>query len=345
MPKAGLIRKLALHRKRLKGLPVTKQVGYVAKTVVGQSIVRRGPGPFGPRLLEITLTHQCQCKCVHCYDAEKSAKGAHELTTAEVLALLKECASLGFIEVNLTGGEPLVRDDIIELVAAVRSLGMVPKMNTNGVLLNEEMVAKLAEAGLAWAAVSIDSPDPSRHDELRRYEGCFDAAAEGIKRCVKAGIPASITTYAARERIESGDLEKIVALGHDLGVDTVRILFPVPMGGFREETQQVLTREERERVRELLADSLVTMESPKEGSHCAAAISKVNVMPDGIVTPCVFVPLGYGNIRDSSFSEIWKRMAEFDKMYKPSGQCPMCNLQFRDRVLAASDEQAEELAS
>ena len=84
-------------------------------------------------------------------------------------------------------------------------------------------------------------------------------------------------------------MKRIVQLGHELGVETVRILFPVPMGGFLNASNEVLSLEEREKVRELNADPIVTMESPREGTRCTAAVTKLNILPDGRVTPCVLV--------------------------------------------------------
>ena len=118
---------------------------------------------------------------------------------------------------------------------------------------------------------------------------------------------------------------EIVTLGQELNVDAVRINFPVPLGRFENHQNVVLTFEEREEVRKLLRNPIVTMASPKEGTKCTAAITKIHIDSNGDVTPCVFVPIPYGNIRKNHISEIWQNMAVFSKMYKPKGQCPMCD--------------------
>ncbi len=153
---------------------------------------------------------------------------------------------------------------------------------------------------------------------------------------VDHGIPASITTYVRRGKLANGHLNAIIDMGHSLGVETVRILFPVPIGGLENAQCEVLSQQERQMVRKLLSDPLVTLESPKENTRCTAAVTKVNVMPDGNVTPCVFVPMSYGNVRQERLASIWKRMAEFDSMWKPDGQCPMCDEAFREKIMESS---------
>jgi MoaA/NifB/PqqE/SkfB family radical SAM enzyme len=255
------------------------------------------------------------------------------LTKAEVFSVIEQAAGIGCTEVCFTGGEPLLREDLDEFVRHAGKLSLVTKINTNGILLNRERVLQLKKAGLTWCSVSIDSPDPQIHDKLRRFNGCYEKAIEGLKELYAQGISTSITTYVKKKNLHRGELERIVKLGHELNVDTVRILFPVPMGGFKNDQSVVLNFEEREYVRRLLKDPIVTLESPFEKSRCKAAVTKMNILPDGDVTPCVFVPRAYGNVREDSLKETWKRMKEFDSLCKPNGKCPMCNEKFRNLLL------------
>jgi MoaA/NifB/PqqE/SkfB family radical SAM enzyme len=193
--------------------------------------------------------------------------------------------------------------------------------------------------GLNWCSLSIDSPKPEVHDAFRRYSGCYEKAMEGLTLLVKNKIPCSIITVARKELIYSGQLEEIVRIGQRIGVTVVRINFPVPIGRFNNQDHQTLNIEEREQVRELIRYGNVVMEAPNEGTKCTAAVTKVNILPNGNVTPCVFVPLSYGNIRERSFSEIWKSMTGYSKQFKVHGQCPMCDPILRERVYNAADTQ------
>ena len=89
---------------------------------------------------------------------------------------------------------------------------------------------------------------------------------------------------------------------------------------------------EREVVRRYLGDPIVTMESPDEKTRHTAGVTKMNILPDGTVTPCVFIPFPYGNVRKETLKNIWKRMAEFNQTCKPAGKCPLCDLEFREKL-------------
>lgn len=330
----NLFRKLARHNRRLDRLPFMQKGRYIVQTLIGELVRRRGVRPFSAlRLVEFTLTHRCQCRCVHCYsETDAPVPASDELTTTEVFSVMEQTASMFCNEISFSGGEPLLREDLFDLIRYARRLKLVPKLSTNGILLTGDTVNKLKEAGLGWCSVSIDSPTPEKHDELRHYQGCYEKAIQGLKELVRKGVPASITTYARKDGIPTAELQKIIDLGHELRVETVRILFPVPIGGFKGCYNEVLGIDERERVRGYLADPIVTMESPDEKTRCTAAVTKMNILPDGVVTPCVFVPFWYGNVREEPLNEIWERMAEFDRSNKPAGKCPLCDPEFYHRL-------------
>lgn len=321
------LRAASINFKRLKGIPHSKKMQYLLKTFLGEALRTRFYGTWGLRLIEISLTNRCNCRCQHCFAALENGldESKDELSTTESKSLLDEIAKIGGIEVCFSGGEPLLREDIVELVAYAHKKGLVSRVITNGILLNEEIVVELKKAGMNWCSLSIDSPRSEIHDRFRGSEGCFNKVVQGLRVLIKHEIPCSIITVARKELIYSGELEEIVHLGKALGVTIVRINFPVPIGRFRDMQDQVLNREEREKVRSLLKYGFVSMESPKEQTSCTAAITKINVLPNGDVTPCVFVPLSYGNVRQKKFIDIWNAMRTYTKDYKKRGKCPMCD--------------------
>jgi MoaA/NifB/PqqE/SkfB family radical SAM enzyme len=335
-----------LSLKRLKGLPFVRKLNYISNAILGETIRARTFAALGLRLVEISLTDRCQCRCGHCFAAtQQPLPEKDELQMPQICALIDDLSRLGVTEVCFSGGEPLLRHDILEIVSYAHSKGLVARLITNGILLDDQMVANLKCAGLSWCSLSIDSPRSEEHDAFRQFSGCFDKAIGGLRLLVKYKIPCSIITVARKELLYSGQLEEIVKIGKKLGVTVVRINFPVPLGRFINQDNQTLTYQEREKVRELLRYGNVMMEAPSEGTKCTAAVTKVNILPNGNVTPCVFVPLSYGNIREFKFSEIWKSMEDYSKRFTVNGQCPMCDSNQRERIYTAAENQDSFLSS
>ncbi|MFB6073200.1 MAG: TIGR04347 family pseudo-SAM/SPASM protein [Halobacterium sp.] len=162
------------------------------------------------------LTKQCNLYCSHCYAAADTETAPGELSTAEGKALLDDLAAFGVPVVLFSGGEPLVRDDLDELVAYAADAGIRPVLSTNGTLLTEERAASLRDAGLKYAGVSVDGL-PERNDEFRGQDGAFDAAVRGIENSLDAGLKTGLR-YTITEA-NAPDLPDVVDLLHDIGCD------------------------------------------------------------------------------------------------------------------------------
>jgi len=161
-------------------------------------------------------TRRCNLSCSHCYASARAEPAPAELSTEEGKALLDDLADYGVPVVLFSGGEPMARSDLTELVRYASDAGLRPVLSTNGTLLTEERARELREAGLAYAGVSVDGM-PAANDRIRGEEGAFDAAVEGIEAALSAGLKTglryTITDYNA------DDLEAVVDLLHDVGVD------------------------------------------------------------------------------------------------------------------------------
>lgn len=331
MPRVD-IPKFMRNRQRLSCLPVFRRLRYAAGVLHSEVLGLPRLGTLGLRVVEISLTDRCQCRCDHCYSScGMPFVRSHEPSTEDVQGILDQIAEMGIPEVSFEGGEPLLRRDLPELVAYARGLGLVPKINTNGLLLDEAVVIQLKHAGLTWAMVSLDSADPVQHDRHRGFHGCHVSALQGIGLLRRQGIPASIVTCVRRDSLESGDFSRLLSLGRELRANAIRVLLPVWMGSLDE--AELLSLEERQEVRRLARGSLVAMENPSEGSRCMAGITKLNITTSGDVTPCSMLPLTFGNVRRSSLREIWRAMASFAAMPKPQGQCPTNDPGFRKEYM------------
>ncbi|MFB6300311.1 MAG: TIGR04347 family pseudo-SAM/SPASM protein [Halobacteriales archaeon] len=162
------------------------------------------------------VTRGCNLYCSHCYAAADTDPAPGELSTTEGKTLLDDLASYGVPVVLFSGGEPLVRDDLTELIAYAADRGIRPVLSTNGTLITRERAEQLKQAGLQYAGISVDGM-PEHNDRFRGQEGAFDAAVRGIEYCQDAGLKTGLR-YTITEH-NADDLEDVVALLHEVGLD------------------------------------------------------------------------------------------------------------------------------
>jgi AdoMet-dependent heme synthase len=276
--------------------------------------------PF-PANVSIALTYRCQCQCEHCYSNAPDRKDHEEMTTADLKAVIDQVRSLGALQVIFSAGEPLLRNDLEEVIRHAHRAGLLTRLNTNGLLLDRARASRLKEAGLTQCAVSIDHADAGVHDSLRGVPGAFDRAVQAIRHLGEAGIPCQICTYASRRLIPDG-LRDIISLGRELGVTSVYFFWPVAAGRYDSAFDRMLSAEERAFVRTLQDSTFVHLELPTPRTRCDVIIKRILfVSPRGDVTPCPFVPYVLGNIKVRSLEEIWRR------------HCGMLKLDYRDDCL------------
>jgi radical SAM protein with 4Fe4S-binding SPASM domain len=150
---------------------------------------------FGP-VIVYNCTARCNLNCVHCYSLSGPTAAADELTTAQAKKLLTDIAEANCPVVLFSGGEPLMREDLLELLAEAKKLALRTVISTNGTLIDLAAAQKLAAVGVSYVGVSIDGKERF-HDAFRRTEGSFKAAINGMKNCnkvsVKTGLRFTIT--------------------------------------------------------------------------------------------------------------------------------------------------------
>ena len=172
-------------------------------------------------------TNQCNLKCVHCYqDAEEATE--RELTTDEAKKMIDEIARAGFKIMIFSGGEPLLRPDIYELVAHAASRGLRPVFGSNGTLITDEVACRLKEAGAAAMGISVDSLDAAKHDKFRGLPNAHALTLTGIEACKRAGLPFQLhTTVVDWNRDE---VCAITDFAEEIGAVAHYIFFLIPVG-------------------------------------------------------------------------------------------------------------------
>jgi len=161
----------------------------------------------GPRLVAWEVTRNCNLNCVHCRAAASRGPYTGELGTEKCLEILKQIAAAGQPIVILTGGEPLLRQDIFELAKHGTGLGLRMVMAANGTLITSEMAGSMKSSGIQRVSISLDGPDASTHDRFRQVQGAFEGSIRGIEELKKTGIEFQINTdhHTAQRGPGSGD--------------------------------------------------------------------------------------------------------------------------------------------
>ena len=197
------------------------------------------PGTFErPYVVSWNLTYRCNLACEHCYlDAGSTAlvktenfADRSELGTEECFRVIEEIAAFAPECVTiLTGGEPLLRRDILEIVKRAAERGLWVVVGTNGVRITENVARRLADAGARGLSLSLDALDPDRHDRFRNVRGAWQNTVDGAEILSKTGLPFIVQTTAGSHNL--GELEAIADFAHDrLAAKVWNLYFLVPTG-------------------------------------------------------------------------------------------------------------------
>jgi 12,18-didecarboxysiroheme deacetylase len=163
-------------------------------------------------------TRTCNLKCVHCYSRSENRTYDDELSTDEAAAVLDDLAAFGVPVVLFSGGEPLMRPDLMELLDKTVGLGMRAVISTNGTLIDAGVAARLKTVGLSYVGVSLDGLREV-NDAFRGVPGAFDRAVAGIRHCVAAGIKVGLRFTITRRNTD--EIDGIFDLVRDEGIPRV----------------------------------------------------------------------------------------------------------------------------
>jgi 12,18-didecarboxysiroheme deacetylase len=148
------------------------------------------------------VTKACNLRCIHCYASADNRPAENELTTEEGFRLLEDLAQFGCPVVLFSGGEPLVRPDIFDLIAYAVRLGLRAVLSTNGTLIDHDLAKELKKFGLSYVGISLDGIGEV-HDRFRGSKGCFEKVIQAIENCqregLKVGLRFTINKFNAEE--------------------------------------------------------------------------------------------------------------------------------------------------
>lgn len=273
-------------------------------------------GQVERRLFSVTVavTNRCPFNCWHCYNAGRSQ---NDLPLAVLKNLAGELQGLGAVMITLTGGEPLLRDDLAEIAGAFDARSCLV-LGTTGEGFTPDHAQRLRERGVFAVGISLDSDLEAEHDRRRGRPGAFRAALRALGVARENGLYPYAVTVATRDLLPRERFLPLLRFAADAGALEVHVLEPSASGRLTGQTEVLLTAAER---RQLLAyqeevahddslpilSSFAYLESP-EAFGCGAGLTHLYVDGGGEVCPCNLVPLSFGNLTREPFSRILNRM-------------------------------------
>jgi radical SAM protein with 4Fe4S-binding SPASM domain len=320
------------------------------------------------------VTGACNLRCIHCHAVSGEADSS-ELTTDEGKKLIDMLAAVSeFRTLIYTGGEPLVRPDIFELLRYSQQAGLANIIATNGTLIDEEMAFKLKDHGVICNAISIDAADRQTHDAIRNKPGAFDLALRAIEATKKAGILLQINTTAMEYNMPH--LPELIDFADNCGAGIMLMYQLVAVGRGEKIEKATLKKSANKYLSELIAEKQKTAKAiiePVAGPQywpyllekngirdgkllqlagnffhgCAAGRGFVYIKANGDVWPCPFVEVNAGNIREKSFQDIYADAPVFQQLRRREtllkGVCGDCSYKkicggCRGRALAYSGD-------
>jgi len=319
-------------------------------------------------IISWNTTQACNIRCIHCY-RDAGTKRDDELSTAEGKQLLTEIARAGFKIMIFSGGEPLLRPDIFELICHAVGVGLRPVIGTNGMLLTPVVAEKLKAVGLACVGISLDSRDKNKHDWFRGQSGAWEQTMAGIQACRAAGLPFQIHTTVLNWNED--EVTSVTDLAVSLGAVAHHIFFLVPTGRGKDIAETTLKTAEYEALLEQILDKQLQvpielkptcapqfMRIAKQRNlplrftkGCLAGTSYCVILPNGDVQPCPYLPVKAGNVRAAAFDRLWSDSPLFRELRQQpvKGACSRCGFddvcggcRARAYFYAAGDYLAEE---
>ena len=328
-----------------------------------------------PYVVSWNLTYRCNLACEHCYldaggapqvgsenFADRSELGTEECFRVidDIAAFAPECVTI------LTGGEPLLRRDILEIVQRASERGLWVVVGTNGVRITENVARRLADAGARGLSLSLDALDADRHDRFRKVRGAWRNTVEGAQILARVGLPFIVQTTAGAHNL--GELEAIADFAHDrLAAKVWNLYFLVPTGRGQfvsditpaqyDEVLESLYRIQRKYDRRMLVNAKcaphyiktvlekgLPQDPENAGSGpgpspirtysggaggCPAGTHYMGIRPNGDVTPCPYLPVFAGTLRNSSLADLWTSSELFAGIRRRTslgGRCGECEM-------------------
>lgn len=335
---------------------------------------------ISPRLQIVAweITRSCNLHCAHCRASAQTGSYPGELSTEECFRLVDQIQESGNPIIILSGGEPLLRQDIFEVGRYATDKGFRVVMGTNGTLISEEIASKMREVPLSRISVSLDFPSQELQDRFRGQKGAYQTAIEGIGNAQKAGVEVQINSTITKQNVEY--LPLLVDMALNLKAVAFHPFMLVPTGRGKDMADEELSPDEYEKTLKWIYNRQVELGDrlifkPTDAPHyyrilrqcgvtvpqghghtrtaasapppvktgtgkerhesgmnamtrgCMAGVSYCFISHIGKVQGCGYLDIEAGDIRQNTFSEVWKNSPLFNRLRDISnlkGKCSYC---------------------
>ena len=305
------------------------------------------------RMIAWEVTRSCNLNCVHCRAAAERGPYENELLTEECRGFIDAVVEFSRPVIIFTGGEPLLRPDLFEVVAYATHKGLRSVMAVNGTLLDPRSVHEAKKAGIRRVSISLDGARPETHDAFRGVAGAFEGALRGIRYLKEAGLEFQINTTVTRTNLH--EIDHILRLAVELGAAAEHIFMLVPTGRGKDMAGEEVSAEDYERTLEWFYDQTACVPlqlkatcAPqyyrivhqkggaaaldRDGLNaftrgCLGGVSFCFVSHTGDVQPCGYLDIVCGNVRERAFRELWYDGPVFNDLRNPDklqGKCGRC---------------------
>jgi len=319
---------------------------------------------FIPKWIAWEVTGRCNLNCIHCRASASMTSHDTDFTTEEARKLLDDIAEVCTPVLVLSGGEPLLRRDLFEIARYGTQKGFRMCIATNGVLVTDEVVERMKEAGIKICSLSLDGSTAAVHDDFRKQPGAFEAVLRAAEIFRRRGMPFIVNSSFAKRN--QHDIEATYRLAKAIGAHAWYMFMIVPTGRGQQIMDELISKEDYEKILEWHyrmetqeADMLVRptcapqyyrvrLQKMKEegrffkprsltfstggGKGCICAQTICFIDSRGNVQPCSYFPVVAGNVKERPFREIWydselfRSLRDFGKYKGRCGECEYLNV-------------------
>jgi MoaA/NifB/PqqE/SkfB family radical SAM enzyme len=292
-------------------------------------------GKYIPETVSIEITRQNSSRY-------PPGTAAEELDTGTIKRVIDEALELGTSIISFTENDPLLREEIFELIEYVDKKRAIVNCSTWGTDFSKETAFRLKEAGLHSLMVGVYSTDPRKHDAVRKSEGSYERAILTIKLALEAGLLVVMTTHASPSNMK--ELPALYALATELGVHEFSVWESMP----KRRGEPVITDRDRRTILEMYHRINSATEGPRmfsntyfEGQMLGAMAGRrwMHVTVDGDVKPSPYPPFRFGNVKEVPLKEIWQRIRSYPYFQRQKSLSPMHDPEFMDLVDKIPEEE------